>query len=218
MAMTRVGPRSMKLMSISGTDFDTTSIVTGDHLWIERNSDVFTNPFSAYNTDKLLTIQSKGTYYIVVNDEGLLGEESDIELGSDYTDAFKVFVKPAANAAKPGDFVTISASGFNFYNRGTFQLARITNDYIEFSNPYSVDEFGASGGLIIFDYMIRFAHIISSGEITITFDGNSDGVILDKLGDFAQFTSTLKTTQITVTNNSLSAVSLRCQIAGAIEG
>lgn len=219
MAMVRVGPRSMKLMSVSGTAFDTAAINTGDQLWIERNSDSFTSPFSAYNCDKLLTIQSKGSGYIVVNDEGILGEESDVALGVDYASVFKVFVQPASNGPRVGDSCIISSVGFNFYNRGTFQLLRVTDDYIEFLNPYATSESGVSGGLIIFDYMIRFAHIISSGELTLTFDGNTEGIVIDKLGtDMAQFTSTMKTTQITATNNTLSSVALRCQFAGAIEG
>jgi hypothetical protein len=107
MAMTRVGPRSMKLMSISGTAFNTAAIQTGDQLWIERNSDSFTNVFSPYNTDKLLTIQSRGTGFIVVNDEGLLGEEADLSLGSLYDSAFKIFVKPATTSPKVGSTLTI---------------------------------------------------------------------------------------------------------------
>jgi hypothetical protein len=70
--------------------------------------------------------------------------------------------------------------------------------------------------MIIFDYMIRFAHMIASDELTLTFDGNNTGFVIEKLGDQAQFTSTLKTTQITATNNSLSPVSIRCQFSGAI--
>jgi hypothetical protein len=219
MAMTRVGPRSMKLMSSSGTAFNTSTINTGDQLWIERNSDSFTSPFSAYNCDKLFTVQSKGSGYIVVNDEGILGEETDVALGASYAYAFRVFVQPITNGPRIGDSCIISNSGFNFYNRGIFQIARITDTYIEFLNPYAVSESAVSGGLIIFDYMIRFAHVIASGELTLTFDGNTEGIVIDKLGaDIAQFTSTLKTTQITATNNTLTSIALRCQFAGAIEG
>jgi len=218
-ALTRVGPRSMKLMTVAGTPIDTTTVNTGDQLWIERNTDSFTSPFAAFNCDKLLTIQSKGVGYIVVNDEGLLGEEAIVDLSTSFATAFKIFVQPTTTQPRVHDFVIINNVGFNFYNRGTFQILRITNDYIEFLNPYSTNESAVSGGLVIFDYMIRFAHIIASGELTLTFDGNSQGLIIEKLGsDSAQFTSTLKTTQITATNNSLNSVALRCQISGAIEG
>lgn len=219
LAMVRVGPRSMRLMVVSGT-FDTTSIATGDQLWIERNSDAFTSPFSAYNCDKLLTIQSKGVGFVVVNDEGLLGEEPSVVLGSAYSTALKIFAQPSANQPRVSDSVIISNVGFNYYNRGTFQILRLTDSYIEFINPYATEELAVYGGIVIFDYMIRFVHIIASGELSLAFDGNAQGLAIDKLGnnDTAQFTSTLKTTQITATNNSLNSVALRCQISGAIEG
>jgi hypothetical protein len=219
-SFTRVGPRSMKLMTISGTAFNTTAMITGDQLWIERNTDAYTNPFSAFNCDKLLTIQSKGSNYIVVNDEGLLGEEASVTLGTSYDKAFKVFVQPTSLQPRVNDSVIISNAGFNYYNRGTFQILRITDKYIEFSNPYSTDESAVSGGLIIFDYMIKFAHIIASGELVLTFDGNAQGITIGKLGntETAQFTSSLQTTQITATNNTLTSISLRCQISGAVEG
>jgi hypothetical protein len=218
LSMVRVGPRSMRLSVVSGP-FDTTTVSTGDQMWIERNSDSFTNPFSAYNCDKLLTIQSKGVGYVVVNDEGLLGEEPSVVLDAAYTTALKIFVQASANAPRINDSVIIDNVGFNYYNRGTFVILRLTDTYIEFVNPYATSE-TASGGIVIFDYMIRFAHIITSGELTLTFDGNTThGITIEKLGnnDTAQFTSTLKTTQITATNNSLNSVALRCQISGAIE-
>jgi len=218
MAMVRVGPRSMKLMSTSGSSFNTASILTGDQLWLERNTDTYTSPFSSFNTDKLFTIQSKGTGYIVINDEGTLGEEPDV---FSVVGAFEVFVQPIASKPKIGDYIKIAAgSNFNYYNQGVFQILRITDTYIEFVNPYSVAETltNSSNAIVIFDYFIRFAHLISSGELMISFDG-SPGFVMEKLGeDHGQYTGTIKTTQITATNTTLSPVSLRCQFAGAIEG
>lgn len=220
MAMTRVGPRSMKLMGLSGTAFNTTSILPGDQLWIERNSDAFTNPFSSFNCDKLLTVQSKGTGYVVVNDEGFLGEETDITLGTAYASAFKVFAQPSVSSPKIGDYVQIVSGNFNFYNRGIFKLLRITDAYLEFSNPYAVDETvtNTASGLVIFDYLIRFAHMVSNGELQIAFDGNAEGLQMSPLGvDQAQFTATFKATQVSVTNNTMNSVVLRCQFAGTVE-
>lgn len=221
LSFTRVGPRSMKLATLSGTPMNTSSVVTGDQLWIERNTDSFTNCFSEYNCDKLLTVQSKGVGYIVVNDEGLAGEEGDIALGSLFDTAFKVFVKPSADSPRVADSVQVSSPAFNSFNCGVFSILRITDNYIEFANPYGVDEVATNtvGGITIFDYFVRFLHLVADGELQVSFGaGNGSMTVAPLNTERAQLTLTVKTTEISVTNNTMNTVALRCQSAGTLEG
>ena len=221
LSFTRVGPRSMKLATLSGTPMNTSSVTTGDQLWIERNTDSFTNCFSEYNCDKLWTVQSKGAGFIVVNDEGLAGEESDVTLGSLFDSAFKVFVKTSADAPRVGDSLQLSSPNFNSFNCGVFKIERITDGYVEFSNPYGVDEVVVNtvGGITIFDYFVRFLHLVADGELVVSFGAGNGSLIVSPLNaERAQLTTSLKTTEISVTNNSMNTVALRCQSAGTLEG
>lgn len=220
LSLTRVGPRSMKLMSTAGNNLDTTSVVVGDQLWIERNSDAFTNVFSTYNCDKLLTIQSKGSNYVVVNDEGMMSEEADLNLATQYASAFRILAKPTVDTPKVDDWVKINGN-FNHYNKGVFRLLRVTDSYIEFANPYAVTETvtPSVSGITVFDYFIRFLHMVASGELDINLDGNAAVLTTSPLDiDKSQFTATIKATDISVTNNTMTPVVLRCQSAGTAAG
>jgi hypothetical protein len=217
-SVTRVGPRSLKIGSLAGTPISTSEITVGDQLWIERNSDNYTNCFTEYNCDKLLTVQSVGTDSFVVNDEGFLVEEPDVELGSLFDSAFKVLARPTIETPKVDDYIKI-AGNFNYYNKGVFKILRITDNYVEYANPYGVIESvtNTTTGLAIFDYFIRFVHLVASGELEIGVDGNPAVITTSPLdAEKSQFTATLKATEITVTNNTLNPIVLRCQSAGSL--
>ena len=216
-AISRVGPRSMKIESISGTPITTTSVFTGDVVWFERNSDSYTSPFNAYNVDRAFIVQSKGVNSIIVNDEGIMAEENDVTISS--TADLKIFVQPLPTSVKLNDYINITTSAYNFYNRGIFKILRVTDKYLEFENPYGVIESvtNSTNGLVVFDYLIRFAHIIANGEIELRFDGNSSGLTITPLNhENSQFTASLKSTQILATNNTMNAISVRCQFAGIV--
>lgn len=220
-ALTRVGPRSMKLQSISGTAINSALVQVGDVLSFEKNTDLFTSPFSPYNTGNTYTIQSKGSGYVIFNDEGSMAEESDVELGTSFNKAFFVYSQPTASSAKVGDQVLITSSNFNYFNQGTFPILRVAHDYIEVMNPYGVEETvtNTTNGMIVFDYFIRFVHLVATNEVSLKFDNNENGFKIDRLNsDFAQFTSSVKATKIVVSNNSLSPVAIRCQFAAIVEG
>lgn len=213
-SITRQGPRTMRIAHTGGTALDTSLVQTGDVIYLEKTYDLFTSPFNAANTGTHFLVQAKGVGYIDFSDEGGSVDEAAVILGS--TEALKVFANPNPNKPKIGDSVRISASSFNLYNRGVFEITNVTDTYLEFVSPYGVAETVTNtvDGVAVFNDLINFFSAVSSGPLKVFIDSDTSGFQMSRLTqDKCVFQASVSAAKITLLNEGWTAVAVRCQHA-----
>jgi hypothetical protein len=214
--LTRVGPRTMRLQYVSGTALNTSTVVATDQIMFESSDDSFTSPFSLANQGVIYSVQSKGANYIDFADEGVAVEEPSVVLGSDFAKVLKVFAGLTAATPRAGDTVKITGSNFSADNQGAFSLTKVTDNYIEFNNPYGILETKANtvGGLFIYEKLIGFVYLVASDSVQLIPDGQGYGIALTKLDqNNAIFFGSLSASRIDILNPGEQPVSVRVQYA-----
>lgn len=213
--ITRTSPRTARIASTGGTPLDSSAVQQGDILQFGISTDSFTSPFGDQNNGKEFVVTGFGSHYVDVIDEGTIGLDSAIVLGSGFAQALRVF---SAGPVRIGDTVHIEAAGLLSNNVGDFQITGISSDYVEFCNPYgSPQTFVTTGNMVkVYDHLIGFLYIRTSGPIRLT--TNQTGV--EDLGSLNQAAgcglklSTTRAWQIDATNLGQQAVSVLITHAG----
>lgn len=216
LSLTRVGPRTMRLQYVSGTALNTAQVLTGDKIFFERSDDNITSPFSPANQNKSYTVQAKSVTYIDFADEGASVEESSVILGAQFAKVLKVFAADTPNTPRIGDTLKVISTAFSADNQGQFQIMQITDDYVEFVNPYGVLETATNtaNGLYIFDKLIGFVYIVSTGDVEIVSDGQAVGTKLQKLdANISVFFGSISASRIDIKNLNDTPVAVRSQYA-----
>jgi len=215
-SLTRVGPRTMRLQYVSGTALNTSQVLSGDKIFFEASDDTVTSPFSLANQNKTYTVQAKSATYIDFADEGMSVEEPSVVLGADFADVLKVFAADTPTTARVGDTLKVVSSNFSADNQGSFPITKITDSYVEFVNPYGVSETATNttNGIYIFDKLIGFVYIVSTGDVEIMTDGQTSGTKLQKLdANISLFFGSISASRIDIKNLSDVPVAVRSQYA-----
>lgn len=171
---TRVAPNTVRIAASAGTAINSAAVLVGDTFKLEQSTESLTSPFSPTNTNLYLKVQSKGTGYIDVLDNGSLILDTDILLGADFDQLMSVF---SPGSVRIGDTVQISGPSVNVGNAGKFTVLNLSHDYIEFLNPLAVAEtFQNSSSVVVFDRLIGFLMVRSRNcpeGFSIRIDGGS---------------------------------------------
>lgn len=213
----RVGPNTARLSTTSGTSLDSSSVQVGDTLYFSRNTDSFTNPFSATNIGSYV-VQATGTHYIDFIDNGTASLDANITPGSLYTQAFLIM---SPGPVKIGDTVEILSSQFNTSNQGKFLVSDVTPSYIEYTNSYGVLETvtNTDNNIKLFDRLIGFVSLKATGPFAYQTNGSSAWTDLDILGNecvlgpTAILVGSLKAYSLSAKNNGNYSISLTIQTA-----
>jgi len=215
-SMTRVGPRTMRLQHVSGTALNTTQVLAGDKIFFESSNDSVTSPFSLANQNKYYTVQAKSSTYIDFADEGVSVDETAVTLGASFAVILKVFAADTPSTPRINDTIKIVSPAFSSDNKGSFQITKLTDSYVEFVNPYGVLETvtNTASGIYIFDKLIGFVYIVSTGDVEIIPDGQSVGMKLQKLdANISLFFGSISASRIDIKNLNDVPVAVRSQYA-----
>ena len=192
--ITRTTPYVARLTSGVNT-WNTASVQIGDTLKIEKTTVDFTSPFSTTNQGTELQVTSKGNGYIEVIDNGVMATES-VTLGADFAEALKVF-----NQGPVKTLDTIFLAGFNPSNNGKFAITGVSPDYIEFVNPYVIEETILLQEAVIYNYIIGFLFMKSSGPVKVKFGGQTEWFSLNPLGTDAILCGSVSTHEVQAMND-----------------
>ena len=210
-AITRVSPYVARIQNVAGTAWSLGGVQPNDFLRIEKTDDAFTSPFSATNQGKELLVQAVGSDYIDFIDNGNASLDT-ITLGAEYAKALKVV---SQGPVKKGDTLQISGAGVNPSNHGAFEVVDVSDDYIEFNNPLAVEQTVTIGSnlFVVYEYLIGFLHLRSSGAIEIKFGEQSEWVLVENLGQETLFMGSISTHKIQARNSGLKTITASVQYA-----
>lgn len=192
--ITRVSPYVARIQS-SVSAWTTTSVQIGDIFKIEPTTVDFTSPFSPTNQTQEYQINSKGSDYVDVVDNGTMSVES-VVLGADYAEALKIFSQGPVKA-----FDSIQLADFNPSNNGKFAITSVSPDYLEFVNPYGVAETLLLESAVIFNYLVGFLYLKSSGTVKLKFGGQTEWFEVGSLGREAIMVASVSTHEIQAMND-----------------
>lgn len=211
-AITRVSPYVARIQNVSGTPWTLGGVQPNDFLKIEKTDDSFTSPFSSTNQGREFLIQSVGSDYIDFIDNGNCALDSAITLGSDYLKALKAL---SQGPVKRGDTVKIAGAGVNPSNHGAFEVVDVSDDYVEFNNPLAVEQTLTidTNSFVIYEYLIGFLHLRSSGAIEVKFGEQSEWVLIENLGPETLFMGSVSTHRIQARNSGLKTITASIQYA-----
>lgn len=214
-SITRVTPYVARITNVSGTAWSLGSVINGDYIRFEDDTDLFTSPFSETNKGKTYKIQNIGANYIDFIDNGASALDSLIVLGADFANAIKVY---SSGPVKTGDTINISGSGINPSNVGKFTVIDVTHDYIEITNPLGVAEtvLYGSNNLVIYEYLIGFIHLRASGSLKIKFDNQAEWAQLARLGSESLLISSACAYNLQAYNDGLEPIVISVQHAAIV--
>lgn len=210
--ITRVSPYVARIQNTAGTAWDLSAVQPNDFLRIEKTDDAFTSPFSTTNQGKELLVQAVGSDYIDFIDNGNSSLDAGIALGADYGKALKVV---SQGPVKKGDTIQIAGSGVNPSNHGAFEVVDVSDDYIEFNNPLAVEQTVVIGSnsFVVYEYLIGFLHLRSSGAIEVKFGEQTEWVSIENLGSETLFIGSVSTHKIQAKNSGLKTITASVQYA-----
>lgn len=209
-AITRIAPNTARIASTAGTPINTAAVVVGDILKLERSTDSFTSVFNSANVGYYWQVQAKGSGYIDVLDNGAMALESGLTLGADFDKQLRVL---SPGSVRIGDTVEFSGS-INTGNKGKYTISDLSSDYIEFVNPYAVDEtFTVSGNVAVYDRLIGFLFIRGSGAFTLKINGDTDGVKYSPMQGEAMFLGSVEAHTVEASNEGADTIRLTLQHA-----
>lgn len=200
----RINPATCRVLSVSGAPINTASVQVGDILKFEKTTDFFVSNFGTIN-QSAFRVLSKGAGYIDVADDGVMSEESSINLGSDYDFQMRCF---SNGPVKVNDIIDISGVTMNPNNCGKFRVLSVSYDYVEFANPYAVDlTFTNTSNVQIYDRLMGFVFIRAIAPITVVINDGAP-LKLERLGgQEALFIGSVQAFKIELRNDDSMAVS-----------
>lgn len=131
----------------------------------------------------------------------------------------------SAGPVQVGDILDISDSHFLFSNQGQFKILRVTDTFIEFSNPNLIPQSGVTGvvanGVVVYPEAHTWILMAIDHKVVVRLNGDTgNGVIVEPPvdGDLVNYPGLLlkrgKIFQVTVYNPTMSVASGQIFLAG----
>jgi hypothetical protein len=196
--ITRQNPATARVMTTAGTNMVTTSVQVGDYVQFGKTTDSFTSLFNPVN-QLSWKVMATGSNYIDVLDNGAMSMDSAIVLGATFDQQLRVL---SAGPVLVGDTLEILGAGQNPNNIGKFKITDVSADWVEFTNPFGVDlTFTNNSNVVVYDRLVGFVWIRSSGPISVLFDAQSTPMRLAPIaGNETVFIGSVSAYQMVVTN------------------
>lgn len=212
-SVTRQAPNTVRIASVSGTAINSAAVLVGDFVKLEGSTDTFTSVWNDANQNIFWQVQSKGTGYIDILDNGAFVLEAGIVLGADFDKQLRVI---SAGNVKVGDTVEL-IGGINIGNKGKFQIINLSSDYVEFVNPFAIAEtFTVNSNVSIYDRLIGIVLIRSTGEFRLLTNGQSEGVKVAMFQSEALYLSSTEAHALQAVNEGTQPITIRIQHASVI--
>jgi hypothetical protein len=122
-------------------------------------------PFSSLNRGDFIAVKIGANYVQYVN---------PIAAGETIVGQVDVY---SSGPVQKGDILDLTSTQFAFPNNGQFVISRITDSFIEFSNPNAVPETGITGvtsGLNIYKDAYKWLFLIIDNKVYVKLNGNND--------------------------------------------
>jgi len=199
-SITRVTPYVARIQNVAGTVWSLGNVAVNDYIRFEKDTDSFTSPLHATNKGKTYQVTAKGADYIDFVDNGNSALDANIALGADYEQVIRVM---SQGPVKVGDTIEIRGSGINPSNHGKYTVTDISTDYVEFVNALGVEQTVLIGtnSLVVYEHLIGFIHIRSTGPFKIRFDSQSEWASVDRLGNEAIFMGSMSAHAVEAQND-----------------
>lgn len=208
--MTRVAPNTVRVASTAGTALNTAAVQVGDILKFERTTDAFTSLFSPVNTGMYWLVQAKGPTHIDFLDNGAAALDAGVVLGADFAMQLRVM---SPGAVRRGDTVELSG-GLNLGNKGKWAISDLADDYVEFVNPFAVDEtFTNTNNVAVYDRLIGFLFVRATGPFTLRINGDADGVKYRPICGEALFLGSVEAHTVEASNEGAETIRVTLQQA-----
>lgn len=207
--MTRIAPNTVRLASTSGTPLNSAAVVVGDILKMERTTDDFTSAFNQVNTGMYWQVQAKGTGYVDFLDNGAAALDAGVTLGADFDLQLRVM---SPGPVRVGD--TVELSGLNLGNVNKYTISDYSSDYVEYVNPFAVAEtFTVNGNVAVYDRLIGFLFVRSSGAFKLKINGQTDGTKYGLLQGEALFVGSVEAHTVEAANEGSDTIRVTLQHA-----
>jgi len=217
-SITRVTPYVARITYVSGaTPWNVSTIVNGDIIKFERNTDTFTSPFSTPNLGQAYIVQTATATTIDFIDNGAVALDTNITLGANYSFALRVF---SAQGVKIGDTLEVpNTSNAHPSNWGRYTLCDVSPDYLEFTSPLGLDQTitysPTAPTAVVYDRIIGFLHArsVQSGAFKMRFDNDTTWTTYQPLLGEAFFLGSVRAYQVQASNDGPNPVVLSVQYA-----
>lgn len=209
----RMSPSASQI-TLTGGGVDLSSVIPGDVIFLQETDSSFSSPINPSSTGQSFTILSKSANSIIVRDNGMISQESNIILGSDFSSTIRIF---SSEGVQVGDKLRIASdSAFNSENKlKDFQVMSVTDRDITFYNPNVIPEtvvVGVNTPFLFYSRLINFVTIESSSTIYLSFDGSSSEFPIINAGSSpAVFSSSTNLISVSATNKNSEPISVSVQ-------
>lgn len=149
-----------------------------------------------FTTVQEFKIVNKGANFVEFADNGQLTEDNSYSIDSS-DDLIRILRNDSVSV---NDTLRLRSPS-SYVNKGDFAVVSVSDDYIEFFNPYGIEEsFNHSVENEIFEYLFGLVMVSATDSVRITF-GNDESFAITKMpqGD-AIFVGTVECTKIRLTN------------------
>jgi hypothetical protein len=209
----RMSPTAIKI-TLSGGGVNLSSVLNGDIIYLQENDASFASPLNPSSTGHGYTVLSIEGNSVIVRDNGMISEEVNISLGSNFDSVIRFF---SSEGVQIGDKIRIAAnSAFNSENKSKdFQVIDVTDRDIIFYNPQVIPETKISGvntPFLFYSRLINFVCIEADSTIYLDFDasGNQFPVINGNTGS-ALFSATTNLISVAATNKNSEPITVSVQ-------
>lgn len=209
----RMSPTAVQITLVNG-GINLGSVVIGDTMYLQESDSSFTSPLNPSSIGRGYTILSKDGNSVIVRDNGMISEEVNIQLGTEFASAIRFF---SAEGVQIGDKIRIAKnSAFNSENKSKdFQVIDVTDRDVMFYNPQIIPETkiaGVSAPFLFYSRLINFVCIEADSTLYLDFDGsgNEFPVINGNTGS-ALFSATTNLISIAATNKNSDAITVSVQ-------
>lgn len=209
----RMSPTASQI-TLNGGGANLAAVVPGDLMYLQESDSAFSSPLNPSSLGNSYVVLSKDANSVIVRDNGMISEETNIPLGALFDSAVRFF---SADGVQVGDKLRVAAgSGFNSENKlKDFQVMGVTDRDITFYNPQIIPETVVAGintPFLFYSRLINFVCIEADSTIYLSFDGaeNEFPVINGNTGS-ALFSATTNLISVAATNKNSEPITVSVQ-------
>lgn len=209
----RMSPTASQITLNSG-GVNLASVAAGDIMYLQDADSSFSSPLNVSSIGRGYTVVSKTGNSVIVRDNGMIVDETNISLGTSFDSVIRFF---SADGVQIGDKLRVAqSSAFNAENKyKDFQVIDVTDRDIIFYNPQIIPETVVSGistPFLFYSRLINFVAIEADNTIYLSFDGSGDEFpVINGTTGSALFATITNLVNISATNKNSEPVTVSVQ-------
>jgi len=198
----RMSPSASQI-TLNGGGVNLSAVLPGDIMYLQESDSGLSSPLNPSSIGRGYVVLSKTSNSVIVRDNGMIGDENGIVLGSLFDSVIRFF---SADGVQIGDKLRVAqSSAFNSENKcKDFQVMDVTDRDVIFYNPQIIPETvlaGINTPFLFYSRLINFVTIESDSTIYLSFDGsNNEFPVINGNAGSALFATTTNLVNISATN------------------